>query len=205
MNTRRKANILFCLLAICFTSALADSPLTSIDLHKAYSNLPYFASLKTKDAYDYLSNEENPIEYRLAVICKDGWDIDGKNRADGFKSYLKSKYNADETDYMDKVPGKTLVCLAYMKALDDYFNVNEALKIAEYAVSKEPESYSVLIIDAMIKAQIALHEGRQNWSNVYKATNDIRQIERFLNMDMSRAAINIIFKYMDIYAHYYYK
>jgi len=47
-----------------------------------------------------------------------------------------------------------LLCLAYLKAMDNYFEVEEALVLAKKARSKKPGSCTFNIITALIEAQI---------------------------------------------------
>ncbi len=197
---------------LLFTSvsiAKADSPLTSTNFYLAYTDLPTFAT--NEDMYAYLADESNPVDYRLAVVNRSGWDVEGTERSEGFLLYLAQKYGFNFEDIEDddegermvkrlviKMPGKTLACLAYLMALDDYFDVDGAMGLAEVAVIKEPQSYSVNIIAALIKAQKAMDE---DWKMVYKYTDDVRK-DTSLFMDMKQAAIDIIFEYQDLYNKY---
>jgi hypothetical protein len=85
--------------------------------------------------------------------------------------------------------------MAYLKALDNYFEVDEAIKIARKAKVKLPKSYTVNIISALIEAQKALDS---DWCKVYTLTDDVRQ-DKSLTKDMRDEASKEIFSYMDEY------
>jgi hypothetical protein len=85
--------------------------------------------------------------------------------------------------------------MAYLKAMDNYFEVDEAIVYAEKAVSKNPKSFTYNIICALIKAQKAM-DG--DWCMVFKITDRVRK-DKSLQMDMKQEAFNIIFEYMDLY------
>jgi hypothetical protein len=61
----------------------ADSPLTSTDFSSVYQNEPIIVlSSKTKglltdELMDYLTQENNPVEIKMALINKIGWNIQG--------------------------------------------------------------------------------------------------------------------------------
>ena len=85
--------------------------------------------------------------------------------------------------------------MAYLKALDDYFDVDEAIVYAKKATGKNKNSYTTNIICALIEAQKAMGS---DWSEVYNLTNNVR-LNRSLNRDMKEEAVKIIFEYMDLY------
>jgi hypothetical protein len=191
-------SIVVLILGLFITQNLfADSPLTSTDISKAYkdSKIIQLASrakgkLNNK-LLNYLTNSKNPIELKIALINELGWDIDGKNNSTVFYEYLKKKNLTD----IDEANADILICLAYLKALDNYFDVEEAIIYAKKAKSKNDKSYTINIICAIIEAQKAMDS---NWCEVYNLTNNVR-INKNLILDMKEDAANIIFEYMDLY------
>ncbi|MFH2144028.1 MAG: hypothetical protein ABIJ97_16505 [Bacteroidota bacterium] len=180
----------------------ADSPITSTQFSVAYRNegIVKTASesngILTDELMEYLTNTRNPVDVKMAVINELSWNIDGKSNADRFLDYvMKNKNYADENVFIKKGEGDELLCLAYLKAMDNYFDVSDAYKYAQYALKKKPKSYTFNIITAIIKAQ---KEFDTNWCNVYKATDKVRNNSR-LKKDMNKEAIAIIFEYMDLY------
>ncbi len=85
--------------------------------------------------------------------------------------------------------------MAYLQALDNYFDVSQAIIFAEQALTKNPKSYTFNIICALIKAQLAFDS---DWCKVYSLTNEVRLYESLFK-DMDEEAIKIIFEYMDLY------
>jgi len=199
--------IAFVLISLVFTckSVYADSPLTSTNISKAYQDLSIVIKaseaegILTNELIEYLLNEKNPIANKIALINELGWDIDGKNNAAIFLDYLIQKQGyEDQEDFLNNGKDFEILSMAYLKALDDYFNVSEALIYAERALSKNSKSYTYNIITALIEAQIAT---RGDWCKVYKLTDQVRT-KTSLETDMRDEAVTIIFDYMDSYKKY---
>jgi len=175
----------------------ADSPLTSTDISKAYkdSKIVQLASRSdgklNDELLNYLFDSKNPIELKIALINELGWDFDGKNNATVFYEYLRKNNLKD----INEANADILICFAYLKALDNYFDVEEAIIYAKKAKSKNEKSYTINIICALIEAQKAMDS---DWCEVYNLTNNVR-INELLIKDMKEEALNIIFEYMDLY------
>jgi len=183
--------------------AKADSPLTSTDIASAYSNEKIIMSLElangelTDELMQYLSSKSNPISLKIALINKLGWNIDGKSNAEVFWKYLQknNKFKSLE-DFKKKATSELLICYAYLKALDNYFNVDEAMALAQIAVKRDKKaSYTINIICGLIEAQYYFNG---NWCMLWKSTNKVR-INKKLNVDLAPEAIKNIFEYMDLY------
>lgn len=177
----------------------ADSPITSTDISKAYQNVEIvrYAS-QTQGKLDailmgYLVNNRNPIGVKMAIINQLSWDIDGRNNAEIFKQFLIKQQNIAEL--MERAD--ILICYAYLKAMDNYFDVSEALKYAKLAESKNNKSYTIAIIRALIEAQ---QEMDNSWCKVYSLVNNVRVNKP--NNDLKEEAVNIIFEYIDGYKKY---
>ena len=196
-------------LALCGLMAfrmtlLADSPLTSTEFNRPYSDVPAVIEagngILTPSLSGYLADETNPIDVRMAVINRIGWNTDGTVNDSIFLEYLKeTRGYRDLQDLMDNGTADELLSMAYLKAMANYFDVTLATEIAEKAVSKNPGSFTFNIILALIKAQTKLTEF--DWCEVYNLTNRVRE-NRSLMMDMKPEAAEIIFKYMDQYQEY---
>ncbi|MEZ4830038.1 MAG: hypothetical protein R3C61_27710 [Bacteroidia bacterium] len=180
----------------------ADSPLTSTGISAAYkdSKIVQMAS-KTKgeltvELMNYLIKSKNPTDVKIAVINELGWDFDGKNNSATFFDYLKKKKKyKNEDDFLRNGSADLLICMAYLKALDDYFDVEAALTFAQKAKEKNGGSYTIQIMCALIEAQRAMDS---DWCEVYNLTNNVR-INESLKRDMRQDAMDIIFEYMDLY------
>jgi hypothetical protein len=192
---------------ICFlglnTIAKADSPLTSTDLASAYRNEKIVNTAETANGFltdelmQYLNGKSNPIYLKIAVINKLGWNINGKNEAEVFWNFLQknNKFKSFE-DFKKKGTAEQLICYAYLKALDNYNDVEEAMAYAQIAVKKDKKaSYTLNIICGLIEAQYYFNG---NWCMVWKSTNKVRNNKK-LNVDLAPEAIKNIFEYMDLY------
>jgi hypothetical protein len=181
----------------------ADSPLTSTDIASAYKNekIVMSAALANGVLNDelilFLNGKSNPIYLKIAVINKLGWNINGKNEAEVFWQHLKknNKFKSIE-DFKKKGTAEQLICYAYLKALDNYNDVEEAMAYAQIAVKKDKKaSYTINIICGLIEAQYYFNG---NWCMLWKSTNKVRNNKK-LNVDLAPEAIKNIFEYMDLY------
>ena len=200
-------NILLTIFALAlFSSAVfADSPLTSTDFSKAYADEPIvIAASKTEgqltnQLMDYLTDESNPIDLKMAVINELGWKFRGKNNNQVFMKYLTEKYKySDEKKFLKKGKADDLLSMAYLKALSDYFDVSDALVYAEKALKKKPKSRTYNLIAGLVKAQKTMDD---SWCKVYQITDGIRKNDK-LKDDLKPEAVKIIYDYMDIYGDY---
>ena len=129
--------ILLTLLILFFTDSviLADSPLTSTDFSSEYltESIIVKASktngLLTEELMNYLTVDNNPISIKVSIINKLGWDTHGKNNSSIFLKYLKSKkrYSTLE-DFLKNGTSDELLCMSYLKAMDNYLNVKDAIR-----------------------------------------------------------------------------
>ena len=200
-----KNRIFFLTFVIIFSiniKALADSPLTSTHFADAYKDKSIVIEASetggelTIKLMDYLIKKRNPIAVKVSVINMLGWAFEGKKNSDIFFDYLKKKRRyKDKDDFLASASADELLCMAYMKALDNYFNVDDALIYAEAALKSNPKSYTFNIIAALIKAQKAFDT---DWCKVYQLTNNVRT-DKNLKNDMNDDAKTIIFEYMDLY------
>jgi hypothetical protein len=183
-------------LFFAFFSAKADSPLTSTGFYKAYMDNEVVLEAESaggvinQKIMDYLYGK-NPVDEKMAVINALGWTFEGQSNYDSYRKYLDENGMGKK-----KRKAENLLALAYLKALDNYFECADALAIAKQALSMNEKSYTFNIIHGLIKAQV---EFDFSWCNVYKATDDVRKNTN-LKSDMRPEAKEIIFEYMDLYA-----
>ncbi len=181
-------------------SAFADSPLTSTQFYTAYSEIKIIAEAAkggrlTAAHMEYLSGT-GPVDVKVALINRLGWDIKGKNNFDLYFNFLSKKYRVRSMEELfSKADGDELICLSYIRAMDNYFNVNESLLIAEAAVKKKPSSLTINMIHALVKAQIEMD---RDWCAVYNVVNRVKN-DSSLNQDMKPEAVGIIYKYIVLY------
>jgi len=200
-------------LALLLTGALlaaprlrADSPLTSTDFYGAYLDIPLVKEARDAGVLNdkmcaYLADPKNPIDAKAALINALGWDSDGKENSKIYVQYLAKLRNIDtnkELDDMGKLfKGDDYFCAGYLLALDDYFNVENALPFMELAVQNNPTSYTVSIIRALIRAQIAMDD-MSNWCGVWKEADAVYQ-NKGLKLDLREKGRKAIYDYMVLY------
>ncbi|MEM7040771.1 MAG: hypothetical protein AAF570_27665 [Bacteroidota bacterium] len=191
------------LLVGIFSISLADSPITSTGFAEAYKDHKMVkkaqeaGGLLNKKLMKYLAHPSKPIDIKMAIINAIGWDIDGKDNYGTYLNFIaqKRKTTAGAADFYDKLKRDDFLCLAYIKAMDNYFNVDEAMKLAEMARKANPNSYTCQIVTGLIFAQKAFDS---DWCKVWRIVYKVQQNSN-LEQDMKREAKKIIFDYMGLY------
>lgn len=179
----------------------ADSPVTSTDFAEAYLDFPIVRKAKATGRVDdeiasFLSSEA-PIDVKAAVVNALGWDFKGKTNAPTYRAFLARAYNTTPQNLnLDLLSVSELMSLGYMTALDNYFNVIPALPILQRARRIERGSYTIAIIESLVRAQQA-RDFCQKWQAI-----EPLQFPRHLNLDMRRTARAIIWEYMRSYEKY---
>jgi hypothetical protein len=183
-------------------SAKADSPLTSTDFYTAYMEIDMVNEAHNTQKFtdkigDYLSSPKNSIDKKVAVVNALGWNFDGKNDAELFRVYLGKKYGIQNKlkVSMNDFTGDELLCLGYMMAMDDYFEPQDGIDIAEMALKKNPTSYTFNLITSLMKAQTMMDK---SWCDLFKLTDTVDK-NSLLKRDMKKEAVKIIFDYMNLY------
>jgi hypothetical protein len=186
-------------------NASADSPLTSTEFYSAYEKLPIIElagtskGLLNEKLITYLADNNNPIDVKTALINRLGWNIKGKSNATVFIKFLKAKYKyKNEEALKNGLSSSDLICVAYLKAMDNYFDVKGALVYATLALTKEPKSYTINIIESLIASQAFV---MKNYCQVFKIVDKVRANQN-LTIDFKKEASAIIFQYIDGYKKY---
>lgn len=182
----------------------ADSPITSTDFHRAYSDIAIVKEAAESDGIltekmaAMLSAEDYPIDDKAAIINALSWDFEGKSNAARYMEYLKQKYYGSEIDSttFEPLTGDELFCLGYLRAMDDYFDVTRALDMLDLAWQKNDTSFTVSMIYAIVEAQEAMD---YDWCEVWLLIDDVLSDE-MLEFDMREKAVSIIVEYMILYA-----
>ncbi len=201
-----KIILLFLSLIICFET-YADSPLTSIELYKAYKNnkhIKYVDSAKgilDEKICLVLLDSMVSIDNKIAIINKLGWDINGKDNSTIFNDFIVKyrKYNNHE-QVLKLESAEVVICIAYLKSLDNYFEVNDAIYISNIALAKNGNSFTIQLIASLIRAQHALRD-ITNWCEVYLLVRDVIENENLIR-DMNDNAVNHVTKYVYAYREY---
>ena len=189
---------------LAFTAGWADSPLTSTHFADAYSDHPMVQMADEMMQHDmpttllnFLANKNEPVDVRLAVINKIGWNFDGTTVGAQLGEYLMGRYGAkDEKKLVKKLDAGTLAVYAYAKAMSNYFDVKAASELGHQAVKKNKnKSFSVAMASALIDAQVYLDS---DWGMVHKVVADVLH-DGSLHLDMRQEAIDKIMEYINMY------
>jgi hypothetical protein len=189
---------------LAFTAGWADSPLTSTHFADAYSDHPMVQMADQMMQNDipttllnFLADKNSPVDVRLAVINKIGWNFDGTTVGAQLGEYLMGRYGAkSEKKLVKKLDAGTLAVYAYAKAMSNYFDVTAASELGHQAVKKNKnKSFSVAMISALIDAQIYLDS---DWGMIYKVIADVLH-DGSLHLDMRQEAIDNIMEYINLY------
>ncbi len=197
------------LLCICFffivNNSFADSPLTSTPFYKGYLDIAIIKNAAksngtiTEQQLEYLTNSKNPIAVKLALINSLSWNTKGKSNATKYIAYLfEQKPQLNNQNFIYKASAEELICYAYLKAMDDYFNVKSASVFARQAMRKAPTTYSINLIGTLIQAQGV---NAKNWCTIFTEMNKVRTNKKLLN-DFRPKSIQAVFNYTDGYKEY---
>lgn len=199
-----KKLFLILIFTLTINSVFADSPLTSTDFYKAYMDIPLInktansKGVLTDEVFEYLISK-NSLDKKVALINALKWEFDGKNNAVLYikKLFVIHKEYSSE-NFFNKATADELICYAYLKAMDNYFNVEEAFKFSTQATKLNSNSYAIAIINNLIKAQlISINE----WCEIYRVMNEVRENKKLV-IDFRKQASKIIFNYTDCYKEY---
>src|SRR5574341_107390 len=159
------------LLFIFPVTSYADSPITSTSFYEAYLDVrmverAHLEGVMGLEIAEFLSSSENPIDVKAAVINALSWRFEGKNNSELYLYYLGLLYHlpVDELD-TDFLSADEIFCLGYLTIMDDYFHPEDALPFLEEAHKLMKDSFTVSLILALAKAQMAFE---QDWCEAWK-------------------------------------
>ena len=194
-------------LMAAWTLCWADSPLTSTHFADAYSDHPMVQMASEEMQNDisttllnFLADKHQPVDVRLAVVNKLGWNFDGTTVGQQLGEYLMGRNKVkNEKKLIKKLDAGTLAVYAYAKAMSNYFDVTAASEMGHLAVKKNKgKSFSVALISALIDAQVYLDT---DWSKIYPALAKVLH-DGSLKLDMRQEAIDNIMEYINLYKEY---
>lgn len=198
-----------CILMLFFATltAWADSPLTSTNFWRIYNTtcdkttyplyIVYDNEGWSPRVMDLLCSTELSVEQRLCLVNYIGWVFEGQNHfSDLLNHYTeKNNYKGNKGAALKDMKGDMLTVFAYVKAMDNYFEVDDAKYLSSEAVKRSPKSRAAAMIDALIGAQIAMDS---DWAEVYNLCHKVEENTK-LNNDFCDAAIVAIMEYIDLY------
>lgn len=187
------------------SNSFADSSLTSTQFYKAYESVQIIqdaSKLKgvlAEKFMIYLSDPSHPIDIKVALINRLGWNINGKHNANLFIQFLqKTKGYQSIKDLKERASSQELLCIGYLLALDNYKDVKEALVFSNLAATKESKSYTIQMIKALILSQTFSYG---NWCKKYEVVQKVKTATN-LTFDFKSEATDIIFQYISSYKSY---
>lgn len=193
-------NVLF----LCSSVSYADSPITATDFYEAYRDVKmvqraHLEGVMGVEIAEFLSSPENPIDVKAAVINALSWRFEGKNNAELYTYYLGLLYHLSITELdTDFLSADEIFCLGYLIAMDNYFHPENAISLLEEADKLIRDSFTVSIVLALAKAQIAFEK---DWCEAWKTIERVLK-NTDLNQDLRQEAKKIIVDYMILYREY---
>lgn len=182
----------------------ADSPITATDFYEAYKDVKmvqraHLEGVMGVEIAEFLSSPENPIDHKAAVINALSWRFEGKSNAELYTYYLGLLYHMSITELdTDFLSADEIFCLGYLVAMDDYFHPENAIVLLEEAQRMMKESFTVSMVLALVRAQIAFE---QDWCEAWKIIEQVLQ-NADLKQDLRPEAKKIIVNYMILYREY---
>lgn len=211
----KKALFFIASLIFIAQSGYADSPLTSTDFYRAYLDVPIVKAaadnpnVLTEEMMDYLYDDANPLDVKMALINAVGWDAE--RRLSTFPNYITYSINhldREKYGFTDKlITPQDLYALSspdqmavfvYLHALSDYSNIMQLYQHAELAMQNPVNKQSFMLPMALVWAQIKLDLWQ--WEEIYPSVKML-----FLDAeekDMRPEAIEIVMDYINEYKEY---
>ena len=149
---------------------------------------------------EYISDDTNPLDIKLAIINAIGWDHNGMMISKMFfmavmqKKKYQTEFGGEFSAFKWNATRDELICFAYMKSLDNYFDVVDAYEMAGEAVRKYPDSFAVNMIYNLIKAQGLTTFGESCYAS--KLFLSLKNNSK-LKMDMRKESLSYVFDYME--------
>lgn len=203
----KKILVLVILLKLLFVfpaTTYADSPITSTKFYEVYLDVKmvqraHLEGVMGLEIAEFLTSSENPIDVKAAVINALSWKFEGKNNAELYLYYLGLLYHMPITELdTDFLSADEIFCLGYLTAMDNYFHPENAIPLLEEAHKLMKESFTVSIVLALAKAQLAFDT---DWCEVWKLIERVVE-NRDLKPDLHPDATKIIMDYMILYKDY---
>jgi dTDP-glucose pyrophosphorylase len=150
----------------------------------------------TDELIDYLADEDNPIDVKIAAI----------NAVSIYKDVytplmkkLKNRWRTDsEITVLKEINASTHAALAYAKARENWFDLGEAYILGYSAFLKDSRSFTVNMVYALIvSTEILEHD----FCEVFKICNSVIS-NNSLKQDMRPQAVSMMMEYIHLYEEY---
>lgn len=199
-NINHKNTVIFWLLLLpAFVKA--DSPLTSTPFHDAYIDEDIVlkaeqTNVMTKDFAEFLHSKIYATDLKAALINAIGWNLNGMNNSEEYCRIIFNK-KTDELKLED-LSSEDLFVIGYLKAMENYFEPEKAEKYLREARKRMKKSFTVAVIYALFKSQIAMEN---DFCRVWKIVDKVFR-NKNLKQDMRESAKKIIYDYIVVYKEY---
>ncbi|HRE40923.1 MAG TPA: hypothetical protein PLG90_06285 [Ignavibacteria bacterium] len=197
-------NILIIAFTFLTVNVYADSPITSTDFYKAYTDMEMVRHAKecgliAPAEVEFLRDPLKPIDEKVAIINAFGWEVDGKDNANKFSNIAYGKpYDSLDLEYLS---ANDLFVLGYLKIMDNYNSINTPLYLINKAGEENPEllkSFTYNIIRSLVLGQELMNK---DFCQVWKVTEKVLD-DKSIIMDMKQGAKEIIIGYIKEYKSY---
>lgn len=184
-------------------AGICDSPVTSTDFYTAYMDIDEVRAAAETGIMDnvmaeFLLDENNPVDQKAAVINALSWEKNPGRNVETFNQFLGRKYGVSfENIDRSLLNGDELFCLGYLTAMADYFDTSAASGLLELARDKNPDSFTINMILAIIDAQYFI-DYPDRWCEIWQTCDEVWQNEG-LTMDMRPEADQVIMDYIILY------
>jgi hypothetical protein len=147
------------------TSAWADSPLTEVVFWKAYRDVPQVVLANdlrrlNTDLGNFLLSGA-PLDQKAALINALSWSAHWQENAILFRDRLQEKYATAKLDM--KLSASESFCLGYLEAMDRHQDPAPALPNLHRARQAFPKSYTVLLVDRLVRSQLGEKSPKAVW------------------------------------------
>ncbi len=182
----------------------ADSPITATVFYEAYRDVKmveraHLEGIMGLEIAEFLTSPENPIDVKAAVLNALSWRFEGKNNTELYAYYLALLYHVPVAELDTAfLSADEVFCIGYLTALDNYFHPEMALPLLEEARKMTKDSFTVSIILAITKAQLAFDS---DWCEIWKLTEEVLQ-NKELKQDLRPEAVKMIVDYLILYREY---
>jgi hypothetical protein len=193
-------------LGMAAAGSRADSPLTSTDFFPHYKDVTAVAHARFGDELVGFLLGNAPIDQKAAAINALGWKFEGRDYAARLVvAIARKKGRPVEQLQLQNLNAEEAFVLGYLRAMDDYLNLTaiapaaadvrrqRPAELLAYAEQQMPESFTVAIISALVRAQENL--GCETFRAVDRVTRRFPTARR----DMRARAVDGINGYIDLY------
>lgn len=194
--------LIISVLIITGLSCYADCIMNSTEFYKAYLDIPLVKQAHqnsnefTVAHKEYLMNESNPMDIRMAIVNAFQFDHEGDYYRE-FLDYLKNKTNSSsDEEVLQNASAERLVTLAYLKAMQDLDIEDEVMGLLNMAKQLPHEQTLSFCLPQVIMMTMWMDFNGQS-DQIYPLVENV--ILNCPYQDMRPDAIGYYMEYMNYY------